>query len=243
MNRKITAVAACALATAIVAAPAAAHVTLQPKEVPAGEFKRLDVRVPNEKDNASTTKVEVQFPQGFIFVSYEPIPGWTAKIDMVKLDKPVESHGQEYTEQVGTVTFTAQRGSGIRPGQFRDFGLSVGLPDKAGTTLTFKALQTYSDGEVVRWIGPPDAEKPAAQVKLTAAGAGSHGASTGGGSGGAAEEPADAHAEAALGGGDDDDDDDDQDMALLALIVGGLGLVAGLAGLLTARSARRRRHT
>jgi hypothetical protein len=42
----------------------------------------------------------------------------------------------------------------IAPGQFRDFGLSVGVPEgNAGDALTFKALQTYAGGEVVRWIG------------------------------------------------------------------------------------------
>lgn len=235
MKRLITAaVAACAL---VAAAPAAAHVTLQPKEVPAGEFKRLDVRVPNEKDDASTTKVEVQFPPGFIFITHEPVPGWRTEVKMAKLDKAVEAFGEQFTEQVGTVTFTAERGQGIKPGQFRDFGLSVGLPAKPGTTLTFKALQTYSDGEVVRWIGPPDAEKPAAQVKLTEAadGAGAHGAGHGG-----ANEPGEQAASSPASGAPaaEADDEDDDALVLVALIVGGLGLLTGAAGLVTARRAR-----
>ena len=57
-------------------APAAAqaHVTLQPDTAPAGGFTRLDVRVPNERDDAGTTKVDVQLPPGFIAASYEPVP-------------------------------------------------------------------------------------------------------------------------------------------------------------------------
>jgi uncharacterized protein len=158
-----------ALAAPFVLAPmASAHVTLQPEEAPAGGFTRLDVRVPTERDNASTTKVDVQFPPGFLFVSTEPVPGWNSEITMRKLDKPVEQFGEQLTEEVDRVTFTAD-GEGIGPGQFQDFGLSLGVPDKAGSTLTFKAVQTYSNGEVVRWIGPPDAEEPAPQVKLTAA--------------------------------------------------------------------------
>ena len=47
-----------------------------------------------------------------------------------------------------------------------DFPLSVQVPDKAGTTLTFKALQTYDDGKVVRWIGPAGSDEPAPQVKV-----------------------------------------------------------------------------
>ena len=136
--------------------------------MPAGAFKRLDVRVPNERDDASTTKVEVKFPPGFLSVSHEPVPGWDVKVKLAKLAEPVEFFGEERTERVDTVTFTA-RGKGVRPGQFQDFGLSVALPDKPGTSLTFKAVQTYSGGEVVRWIGAAGSDEPAPQVKLTAA--------------------------------------------------------------------------
>jgi hypothetical protein len=56
------------------------------------------------------------------------------------------------TEGVKQITWTSKQG--IPPGAFQDFGLSVQVPGKAGDTLTFKALQTYSNGEIVRWIGP-----------------------------------------------------------------------------------------
>lgn len=212
-----------ALAVACVPSGASAHVTLQPKEVPAGAFKRLDVRVPNERDDASTTKVEVKFPPGFIFVSYEPVAGWTATVKMARLAEPVEVFGEQHREQVDTITF-ATSGRGIAPGQFQDFGLSVGLPDRPDTKLTFKALQTYSSGEVVRWIGAPESEEPAPQVALTTAseqGAAAHGANS----------PA---AAAAAGGGGGADGDGDA-LSIAALIVGALGLLAGLAALLRAR--------
>jgi periplasmic copper chaperone A len=215
-----------ALAAPFVLAPvASAHVTLQPEEAPAGGFTRLDVRVPTERDNASTTKVDVQFPPGFLFVSTEPVPGWNSEITMRKLDKPVEQFGEQITEEVDRVTFTTD-GEGIGPGQFQDFGLSLGVPDKAGSTLTFKAVQTYSSGEVVRWIGPPDAEEPAPQVKLTAAE----------GEGGAAE-PAAQQPQAPAA--EEDDDSGSDTLSIIALIVGGLGLLAGLAALLTGRRRAR----
>lgn len=218
----IAAVAACSLP-----AVAAAHVTLQPSEVPAGGFERLDVRVPNERDGASTKKVEVKFPPGFISVSYEPVAGWGAKVKMAKLAEPVEAFGEKHTERVDTVTFSTD-GAGIRPGQFQDFGLSVALPDKAGTTLTFKALQTYSNGEVVRWIGAPDTDEPAAQVKLTAAVAV-----------GSTAHPADDAATATPAAvPEDSEEDDGNTLALVALIVGALGLLAAVTGLAAARRAR-----
>ena len=153
MTRVTATVAAALLA---LPATAAAHVTVQPTEVPAGEFKRLDVRVPNERDDASTTKVQVKFPPGFIFVSHEPVAGWTTQVKMAKLDEPVEAYGEQHDEQVDTITFST-KGKGIGPGQFQDFGIYTKMPAKSGT-LTFKAVQTYSNGEIVRWIGPPDAD-------------------------------------------------------------------------------------
>jgi periplasmic copper chaperone A len=219
----LTRVLGVSLAVALLIAPAAAaHVTLQPPEAPAGGFTRLDVRVPNERDNANTTKVEVQLPPGFLSVSTEPVPGWNAELKMRKLDKPVEQFGEQVTEEVGQITFS---GGAIRPGEFQDFGLSLAVPDgKPGSMLTFKAVQTYSNGEVARWIGPPDSEEPAPQVELTAAEEEEASAP-------AAEQPA---APAAS-----EDDDDGNGLAIAALVVGALGLIAGLAALF--RGGRRAR--
>jgi uncharacterized protein YcnI len=207
---------------------ASAHVTLQPEELPAGGFTRMDVRVPTERDDASTTKVEVQLPPGFLFVSTEPVPGWEAKIVKRKLDKPVEQFGEQISEEVGQISLTAKgEAAGIGPGEFQDFGLSVSVPDKAGSTLTFKTVQTYSSGEVVRWIGPPDSEEPAPQVKLAAA------ETEGGASKPAAEEQSAAPAES---GGDDDSGNT---LAIIALVVAIAGLAAGLLALLRSRDRRR----
>src|SRR5918992_1182040 len=109
---------------------APAPVTLQPPGAPAGGSPRLDVRVPNERDNASTTKVVVQMPPGFLSVSYAPVPGWDVQLTMRQLDEPVEQFGEQVTEEVGRITFTAAgEAEAIGPGQFRDFGLSVAVPE------------------------------------------------------------------------------------------------------------------
>jgi uncharacterized protein YcnI len=208
-----------AMATVALAAPTAAqaHVTVQPEEVPAGSFARLDVRVPNERDDAATDKVEVRMPDGFASVSTEPVPGWTADLKTEKLDQPIEEEGEEITEQVSTVTFTAtDPDAAIQPAEFRDFGLSVGIPSdaKEGDVLTFPALQTYDSGEIARWIGPPDSEEPAAQVTLTA--------------------PAEAEASGEVEEAAQTDEDDggaSTGLAVTALIVGALGLLVGGASL------------
>lgn len=220
--RTILAASAAALATVAAAATAAqAHVTLQPKEATAGGYARLDVRVPNEEDAKATTKIVVQMPPGFASASYEPVPGWSVKVARRKLAAPVQSGaGETQTEEVSTLTFSAT-GKGLAPGEFQDFGVSLRLPDKpAGTKLTFKALQTYTGGEVVRWIGAPGSDRPAPQVTLVAAPA-------------ADEQPADTATAATAD--TPDDDGDGNGLAIAALIVGGLGLLAGGAAFVKAR--------
>ncbi len=219
MNRRI--IAAAAGVAAALAAPAAvqAHVTVQPKQAPAGGFARLDVRVPSEEPTTPTRKIVVQMPAGFADASYEPVPGWRVTVAKRKLAKPVKTDdGDTLTEELSRITFAAT-GKGIGPGQFQDFGLSLGIPDRpVGTKLTFKALQTYAGGKVVRWIGAPDSEHPAPQVTLVAA-------SAAGGPAGAA--PA--------SDGDGDGDGNGDGLAIAALIVGALGLLTGGAALLRAR--------
>jgi periplasmic copper chaperone A len=225
-----------AVAAALLApAAAAAHVTVQPSTATAGGFTRLDVRVPNERDDTGTVKVDLKLPPGFPAASYESVPGWTVKVAKEKLAKPVKVDGFDVTEQVGRITWTGHGKQGvIGPGQFRDFGLSVAMPKgKPGSKLTFKALQTYQDGEVVRWIGPGDADEPAPTVTLTAGAAG--------GGHGAPGQPAagdDASTSAAAPARATDDDSGSDGLAVTALVVGALGLLAGIAGLAAARRAR-----
>jgi MYXO-CTERM domain-containing protein len=166
-HRIVVLAAAGALA---VPAGAQAHVTLQPNTAVAGAYTVLDVRVPNERDKASTVKVDVQFPAGFAAVSYQPVSGWKVKVVTKKLATPIQTDDGPITEGVDRMIWTGSgKGLGrIAPGQFMDFPISVKIPDKAGV-LTFKALQTYSNGEVVRWIGPPSADEPAPRVTVTSA--------------------------------------------------------------------------
>ncbi len=222
------------LATLLIAAPAQAHVTLQPNTAPAGQFTRLDVRVPNERDDAPTTKVDVQMPDGFASVSYEPVPGWTVKVTSGPLDNPIQTDDGEITEGVKQITWTADSDEdGIPPGAFQDFGLSFQVPGKAGDKLEFKALQTYAGGEVVRWIGAEGSDNPAAIVSVVepeGTDAASH-------SGGASEEATPAATTAAAAA--TTSDDGGNGLAIVALIVGALGLIVGTAGLWAARRSSR----
>ena len=173
---RAVAVAAVVVTTLVVgAAAAAAHVTVKPSSAPAGGFEILSFSVPNEKDDANTVKLEVEIPtkNPIAFVSVKPMPGWTIDVQRTTLAKPVKTDDGTITEAVSSITWTATDG-GLEPGQFDLFTISAGpLPTNA-KQLVFKALQTYSDGEAVRWIQPtvkgaPEPEHPAPTLTLTKA--------------------------------------------------------------------------
>ncbi|CAL9477085.1 putative protein YcnI [Streptomyces sp. enrichment culture] len=157
-------------------APAFAHVSVQPEgEAAKGGYAVVGFKVPNERDNASTTKVEVTFPadQPLASVMPQPVQGWDIEVTKSALDKPIESHGRKITESVSKVTWTAD-GDGIRPGFFQKFPVSVGALPEDADRMVFKAIQTYSNKEVVRWIevpqeGQEEPEHPAPVLELSEA--------------------------------------------------------------------------
>jgi uncharacterized protein len=156
--------------------PAFAHVSVQPEGTAAkGGYAVVDFKVPNERDDASTTKVEVSFPADHPLASVmpEPMSGWKISVTKSKLSKPVQMHGEKISEAVTKVTWTAD-GKGIEPGYFQKFPVSVGMLPENAEELVFKAVQTYSDKEVVRWIevprdGEEEPENPAPVLALSAA--------------------------------------------------------------------------
>ncbi|WP_406037309.1 YcnI family protein [Micromonospora sp. NBC_00898] len=170
--------AAAGAVTAILAfaGPAFAHVTVNPKEATQGGYTKVTFRVPNEKDNANTTKVEVNLPTStpIASVSLKPLAGWTAQTETSKLATPIKTDDGEITEAITKITWTADANAAIKPGQFQEFDVSLGpLPE--ADQVVFKALQTYSDGDVVRWIDEPsngaEPEHPAPVLKLAKKGA------------------------------------------------------------------------
>jgi uncharacterized protein YcnI len=192
------------LVGALLAIPAAgAHVTISPRTLPANSFSSFAISVPDEAPDATTTKVTVQLPADLSSVSFQPMPGWERSVTMVRLAKPVTNdEGETVTDRIATVTW---EGGAIAPGEFDEFVLSGRAPGTRGT-LIFPAVQTYSNGDVVRWIGDPGADSPAPRVTVTTR---------------AGQASAAAQAEA--------DDEGGRDGLTLGLAIA--GLVAGLAAL------------
>jgi len=175
----LAAAAAGAVAFVLAATPAWAHVTVHPSSLPAGSTDvELTFRVPNERDNADTVELQVFFPTNLPLLTVDvlPVPGWSATVHTVALSKPVQTDDGTVSDVVSDVTWSATAG-GISEGQYEDFPISVGaMPGHPGQVV-FKALQTYSSGEIVRWIevpiaGQPEPDSPAPVLSLTSASGG-----------------------------------------------------------------------
>ncbi len=217
----------------VLAGPAWAHVSIDPDEASQGGFATVRFRVPNERDDSGTNSVVVELPSDHPIpsVSVKPVPGWTATVERTPLPEPIEGEGEEITEAVSRITWT---GGPIQPGQFEEFPVSMGpLPDDTDQ-LVLPAIQTYESGEVVRWIEetPPSGEEPEhpAPVLTLTAGSDEHGG------GGEAEESENGESETAADA-DSDSDDDSNTLAVIALVVGALGLVVGAAAFVQSRRA------
>ncbi len=133
------------------ASAAWAHVEVSPDEAARGDVTKFTFTVPNEEDAANTTAVEIVFPENSAFTTITPEnkDGWTA---------------------TPSATSVKWSGGTITGENKEDFVLTLGpLPN--GENLTFKALQTYSDGTIVRWIdmqtGSEEPEHPAPVVTLS----------------------------------------------------------------------------
>lgn len=141
--------------------PAWAHVTVSPSVATTGGYGTFAFKVPDERADAKTTRVEVVFPENaqLTSVSLRPVPGWTATVATRQLPNAASAgHDDEASNKA--VTGIVWEGGAIKPGEFQVFEVSLGpLPTTPGQ-LVFKALQTYSNGEVVRWIDIPEAGAP-----------------------------------------------------------------------------------
>jgi uncharacterized protein YcnI len=217
---------------------AAAHVTVNPGEAAKGGFAALTFRVPNERDDASTTTVEVNFPEDapFSSVGVKPKAGWAYTVERRTLDEPIDAHGEMISDVVSKITWT---GGTIGPGEFEEFDVSAGTMPEEGDFLLFPTIQTYSSGEVVRWIDEPveggeEPEHPAPMLTLVDAPS-EHGEE--------AAAPADdsaaegEQAASVTNAASQDDVDSANTLATVGLIVGALGLAAAIFAIVRTRKA------
>jgi uncharacterized protein YcnI len=158
------AIAAVALAALAIPAAASAHAVVSPVVVEAKQLQFFTLSVPTEKEDATTTTIELTPPSGFNIDSFQPSPGW-------KRDVQSTGSGEE-----ATVTKVTWSGGKVPTEEDAVFGFNAST--SGAKTYVFNVRQTYSDGEVVDWSGPESSDTPAPRLEAKSSLGGSSSTST-----------------------------------------------------------------
>ena len=137
------------------ATTALAHVTVWPRESPAGGYEKYIVRVPTE-GKIPTASLELQVPEGVTVVSMAASNDYSYEL-----------------KRTGARTTGIVWSRPIKPGEFAEFAFMARNP-KEGAQIAWKAVQRFSDGSAVEWVEPAGGSHPASITKLTAASAHDH---------------------------------------------------------------------
>lgn len=232
-----------AVAVALAAAPASAHIGTSEDEVAAGSSTALGLTVGHGCEDSPTTEVAVQVPEGVNNAQPFAHPGWTVESEVESLSPPVTSaHGEETTERVAVITFTAAAGNAL-PHDLRDtFTINFTAPETPGETLWFKTIQSCEEGEnawIEEWDGEgeePERLAPSVVVTEAAAEGGHDEATTTETTEVDDQETAGADGgEQAAATKDADDDGDTDPVAVAALVVAVIAALLGGGAFMAAR--------
>ncbi len=129
------------------AAPAWADVSVVADTPVTGTYAVVTLNVSNTRQTAAVTAVEVTVPidSRTVTVTAGQQTGW---------DIDVRTSGAGST----AISWQAS-GASLPPGQFLALGLMIG-PLPAQPSLPFSTVETYSDGDQVRWDQVPTANEP-----------------------------------------------------------------------------------
>jgi uncharacterized protein YcnI len=151
MKRQLMAGALATCVALVVTSAAWAHAEMSPAVVLAKHAGEFGLLVPTEKENATTTSVELTVPSGFAIDSFVPAPGWK---------RTVHTKGSGEEAIVQKVTWS---GGKVPTGEDAAFHFLATPNDSK--TYDFTVRQTYSDGSIVDWSGPESSDTPAPTIE------------------------------------------------------------------------------
>jgi uncharacterized protein YcnI len=139
------------VAFGVLCAPALGHAVISPPVVEPSTLQVFTLSVPTERDERTTTSIELTVPKGFAIDSFAPARGWKRR---------VSSTGTGEGAVVNKVTWTG----GNVPTE-EDAVFQFNASANSAQTYTFKVRQTYDDDAVVDWSGAASSDTPAPTVE------------------------------------------------------------------------------
>lgn len=159
---------------------ASAHVGITPDKTAANSYALLTFGVPHGCDASGTTKVTITLPSEINDAQPTVNPNWTVEKVTEQLAEPLKiADGASITKRTSQIVYTAKA---PLASELRDaLVLSVKLPDAAGKTLYFPALQSCEQGQT-DWAeiakdgeDPHSLKAPAPSITITDAAPAGHG--------------------------------------------------------------------
>ena len=201
---------------------------------------QLQLSVANEQSDVGTTQVQLFFPEG-VPITLVDLPGRRGLDDS---HRGWCRRGARHERDVVAADGDSRR-EPPAPADDRT------APGRSGAAARFKALQTYTNGEVERWIddwpaGAPEPEHPAPVLEVTADGPGVAPApgTTAGGSTSTSAATTTPTTDAATAptliapNPDESDDDDSSNVGLIVGVIAAVVVVAGIVGFLLWRRSQ-----
>lgn len=159
------------LISAALATSAPAHVVMAPAEGIAGSYYAGEFRIGHGCDQAATTAVRIEVPEGVLTARARPKPGWTVEVERAPLASSAIIEGKEQRDRVSAITW---RGN-LPADQFDGFGVMLKLPKAPSGPLYLPVRQSCGD-KTVEWKEIPaegqswsSLKHPAPMVALTPA--------------------------------------------------------------------------
>lgn len=152
---RLTTIAAFVVLALVAPTVALAHMEITPDTATPATRTKFTLSVPNERTKSATVSIAIRLPEGVSEPAGVSADGWTATLT---------SDGGHPVLRWSGATITGENTA--------VFTFSATMPDVDGAELMFPATQTYSTGEVDRWIESADGDRPAPAVTLTSARAG-----------------------------------------------------------------------
>jgi periplasmic copper chaperone A len=238
MRRMLLVPAAALFGVLLVAGPAWAHSEFDPDQAGTGNVVALQLSVENEQSDVGTTQVQLFFPEGvpITLVDLPAVAGWTTAVEGGAIGAPVTS-----------VTWSRPTAT---PDENPLLPLTIGPMPADPVRLQFKALQTYSNGDIERWIedwpaGAPEPDHPAPVLEVVTGGPGTAPGTTAAAPTTTVEAPTTTTTEATTESTliaptpDESDDDSSSNVGLIVGVIAAVVIIAAIVGFVLWRRSQR----
>jgi periplasmic copper chaperone A len=156
------------------AGPVRADVTIAPERATQGEPAVQLAFLVSNVEPVSTTRFQLILPSRppLATVFAQSLPGWTTAIRTRHLAHPIPTDAGGTSDVVAEIAWTATSADrAIKTGAFQSFEVQIG-PLPYTTQIVFNALQTFANGDVLRWNETttrdnPEPGVPAPVLRLT----------------------------------------------------------------------------